>query len=268
MARSPVTLDALSLVIIVAVGLVAGVLGGLLGVGGSVIMIPGLALALHPDDPESQHLFQASAMAVNIAVAFPAALRHRRAGVVRGDVFRILLPSAAVAIVAGVLLSNLVPGQTLKRFFAVFLLYVAVTELWKIARRRPDHAPAQAPPAAWKIIATGGAMGLVAGLLGVGGGVIAVPMMLALCRLPVKHAIGLSSAVMCLTAAVGASIKIGTIHQHGFDWKQAAILAVALAPTAVLGGHLGAVLTHRLPLQAVRVALCLLLLFSAGAMAA
>lgn len=50
------------------VGLLAGVLGGLLGIGGSIILIPGMALAFGSANPESQHLFQASAMMVNVEI--------------------------------------------------------------------------------------------------------------------------------------------------------------------------------------------------------
>lgn len=260
-------LDTQAILTILAVGLCAGLLGGLLGIGGSIIMIPGLAFALRSDNPESQHLYQAAAMAVNVAVAAPAAVRHRRAGAVRADSFRVLLPSAALAIVAGALVSNMIPGLALKRIFGVFLVYVAITEIWKVARRRKDHEAGAPRPDAWRLMLTGGVMGFAAGVLGIGGGVIAVPLMLALCRMPMKHAIGLSSAVMCLTAGVGAALKIGTLGQHGFAPMQGAILAVALAPTAVIGGHFGASLTHRLPVDAVRVAMALLLGLSAWLMA-
>ncbi len=260
-------LDTQAILVILAVGLSAGLLGGLLGIGGSIIMIPGLALALHNADPEAQHLFQAAAMAVNVAVALPAALRHRAAGTVRADALRALLPAALLAIVAGVLLSNLVPGLWLRRLFAIFLVYVAAAEVWKLLRRRADPPNLEARPDAWRLIVTGVAMGLMAGVLGIGGGVIAVPLLLTLCRLPTRHAIGLSSAAMCLTAGVGAAVKIGTLGQHGFAPSQGAILAAALAPTAVIGGYFGATLTHKLPVNAIRVAMALLLVFSAWAMA-
>ena len=78
----------------VPLGLVAGTFGGMLGVGGSVIMIPGLTLALGPD----QHLYQAAAMVANVAVAWPAAARHRRAGAMVGPVMRWMLPAAVVAV--------------------------------------------------------------------------------------------------------------------------------------------------------------------------
>ena len=68
--------DPVVIAAVLATGLIAGVLGGMLGVGGSVIMIPGLTLVLGYD----QHLYQASAMVANVAGAVPAALRHHRAG--------------------------------------------------------------------------------------------------------------------------------------------------------------------------------------------
>ena len=59
------------------IGLVAGWVGGLMGVGGSLVMIPGLTLLL---GSERQHLFQATAMIVNVAVVGPAALKPARRG--------------------------------------------------------------------------------------------------------------------------------------------------------------------------------------------
>ena len=67
--------------VLAAVGLLAGVLGGLLGVGGSILMIPAMVF-LFADryGPEGQHLYQAAAMIVNLFVVLPAVDRHRRAG--------------------------------------------------------------------------------------------------------------------------------------------------------------------------------------------
>ena len=64
------------------IGLVAGVLGGMLGVGGSVIIIPGMTIVLGYD----QHLYQAAAMVANVAVSIPATMRHYKAGAVMAPV--------------------------------------------------------------------------------------------------------------------------------------------------------------------------------------
>lgn len=261
------TLDAAHLLAAAALGLVAGVLGGLLGIGGSVILIPGMTMLVRDAHPESQHLFQAAAMFVNIAVSVPAALRHEKSGTIREDLFRILLPSAACAIVAGVLLSNLIPGEWLRRVFAAFLLYAALADILRFARQQPDFPPEGAVVTVGRAAPAGATMGLAAGLLGIGGGVIGIPLIQRLCRLPLKQCIGVSSAVMCLTAIAGATLKIVTLPGHGYSPWSAVILAAVLTPTAIIGGRLGAGLTQRLPVTAVRAALILLLLLSAWQMA-
>src|SRR5512145_310235 len=85
--------------------------------------------------------------------------------------------------------------------------------------------------------------GVASGLFGVGGGVVMVPAMVLLLSPPirdVKQAIGTSLAVIIPTALIG-SYKHFT--QGNVDWRT----ALALAPTAVLGGYAGAWLTTQVP---------------------
>jgi len=261
-----ITLGPAEIAAVAGVGLLAGVLGGLLGIGGSVVMIPGLAILFHQADPDSQHLYQGAAMAANVAVSAPAAVRHYRAGTVRGDVLRWLLPVALVAIVSGVLVSNLMPGLILRRTFAVFLLYVGVVNINRAIRGRPDNPPEQARVTPVRCGLVGLVLGFAAGVLGIGGGIIAIPVALVVCRLPLRQCIGVSSAAMCLTATIGASLKIGTLGQHEIAPATALLLAATLAPTAIGGGWFGASLTHRLPLQWVRAVLIVLLFVAAWRM--
>jgi uncharacterized protein len=266
-------------------GLAAGLLGGLLGVGGSVIMIPALTALLGPE----QHLYQAAAMAANVAVAIPAARRHHKAGVARLDVLKWMLPAAVIAVLLGVAVSNLFEGDTaerwLKRLFAALLLYVIVVNIRKLlgGRRRavdgdtnePDpggiHTDAElrsrvgAPPGA--STAVGGVMGFVAGLLGIGGGAIAVPLQQVALRLPLRSCIANSSIVIVFSAAIGAVFKIATLDQHGLAFGDALLLAGLLAPPALVGGRVGASLTHLLPLAWLRVAFIALMLAAAWKMA-
>jgi len=100
-------------------------------------------------------------------------------------------------------------------------------------------------------------MGTAAGILGIGGGGIAVPLLQRVCNLPLRQCIGTSTAVMCITAGIGALRKNLTLHQVASATELSAThsltLAMALAPTAVLGGWVGARLTHRMPLTALRI---------------
>ena len=260
------TLTLLEIAIVAAIGLAAGTLGGLLGIGGSIIMIPGMVILFPGRGADAQHLFQAAAMAVNIAVSLPAAIRHARAGALRKDLLRWLLPTGLIAILLGVWLSNRLDGLTLRRIFAAFLLYLAVQQIVKVYRKRPDYVADDATVTPTRAGTVGGVLGMAAGLLGIGGGILAVPLAQWLCRIPLKQAIAASSATMCITASIGASTKIATLPQHHQTPADALLLAAALTPTAMIGGWIGASLTHKLPMLTIRGALAILLLLAAWRM--
>jgi len=259
----------LNVIMIVGIGLAAGVLGGLLGIGGSIVMIPLLAVVFHDSTGSKQQLFQAAAMAVNVVVSAPAAIHHKKAGTVRFDVFKVMLPAVIITIVLGVLVSNNSSGLTLKRIFAVFLLYVSVINIIKIYRKITDQygVPDRATPLRTGSI--GSLMGFVAGLLGIGGGVLAVPLMQTVARLPLKQCIGTSSAIMAIASIVGATFKIstlGSVEDGQFAPHDALLIAAILTPTAFIGGWFGATLTHKLPLEVVRGIFAMALLLAAWRM--
>lgn len=247
---------------LLVLGLVAGAVGGMVGVGGSVIMIPVLTLAMGRD----QHLAQAAAMIVNVFVAAPALLRHHQAEAVRWDVMRRMLPTAMVFILVGVWSSNRFDGDTLKKLFGVFLIYVIAFNILKLMGKHPiaDDAPRRV---GWtRVGSVGGVMGFAAGLLGIGGGAIAVPLLQRICHLPLRQAIASSSAVMCLTAVFGAIYKNASLEPaagaNGPLFADSLLLAACLAPTATVGALFGADLTHRLPLAWVRLAFVLLMIWA------
>ncbi|MCA9312304.1 MAG: sulfite exporter TauE/SafE family protein [Phycisphaerales bacterium] len=260
-------IDTVEILILLALGLLAGTVGGLLGVGGSIVMIPALVVVFGGRDWGTQHLFQASAMVVNVAVALPASIRHRQKGAVDKRLFRIMLPVTMVFIIVGVLVSDRLEGQVLQRLFAVFLVYVAGVNLHRLTRPRRAAA---AESAARVTLVRGGicgvVMGFMAGLLGIGGGGVAVPLIQMVCRLPLRTCIAVSANVMCITAAVGAITKMSSLHLHDADWRRALTLSLLLAPTAVLGGFIGAGLTHRLPVRVVRTIFVVVVLITAAKM--
>ena len=256
----------LDVVRLLILGLTAGAVGGMVGVGGSVVMIPVLTLVMHRD----QHLAQAAAMIVNVFVAVPALFRHHRAGAVRWDVMRRMLPLALVAIVVGVWSSNRFDGDALKKMFGAFLIYVIAFNIWKLIDDARNGEDGRARVGWAPVGAVGGIMGYLAGLLGIGGGAIAVPLLQRVCRLPLRQAIASSSAVMCLTAVFGAVYKNATLSNvaapEALTVTESLLLAACLAPTAVVGALVGAGLTHRLPLKWVRLAFILLMIWASAHM--
>ncbi len=253
-------MDILSLL---ALGLIAGAIGGLVGMGGSIVIIPCLTLMWKHD----QQLSQAAAMIVNVFVAAPALFRHHQADAVRWDVVARMLPFGLLLILVGVEASNMFEGEVLKKVYGVFLLYVIVFNVMKLMTDDGSLLAATPPRVGWgRVGLVGGSMGLAAGLLGIGGGPVAVPMLQRVCNLPLRQAIAASSAVMCLTAIVGAARKNATLVHHSLDLNESLWLAVCLAPTATIGALIGAGLTHALPLRWVRLAFILLMSWASARM--
>lgn len=264
-------LEPLNLLAILATGLLAGTLGGLLGVGGSTVMIPGLTLLLG----YQQHLYQAAAMIANIAVSIPAALRHHRAGLLVPQALKWMLPGGLVLVLVGVWVSNwpifsgAQGGLWLGRVLAVFLIYVSIVNAMRLsgaAAVREQQAAAQVTPL--RSLTAGSLMGWMAGLLGIGGGAVAVPLQQVLLKLPLRQSIANSSAIICVSAGVGSVYKTATLGQHDTSPWTGLLLAGLLAPTCWIGGQLGASLMHRLPTRPIRIAFIALMLVSAWKMAA
>ena len=118
---------------------------------------------------------------------------------------------------------------------------------------------------------TGGVTGTTAGFLGIGGGLIQVPLLNTLCKIPMKNAIGTSSAIMLVTAIIGATVKdaslVNSVNEfgdsNGLQAMDAIINSVWLLPGALLGGWFGAKLTNVLPVKSIRIAFAVLVVVSA-----
>lgn len=228
-----------------------------------MVILPSLHFTFG-DEPENvHHLYMAAAMTVNVAVSVPAAMRHRKAGAVRSDLLPTLLTSTAAAMVAGVLVGNLVHGDRLKLFLAAFVGAYCLFNLVRLIRNAPEHLPEHERTGRANLIISGAATGFIGGLLGLGGGVLLVPMLQMLCRVPLRQSIATSSAVICVTAVLGAGLKMASLPGMHQSVTWALLLAAIMAPTAVVGGLLGAKLTHSLPLRGVRLIVTVLLMAAA-----
>jgi|TARA_B100000959_G_C14980803_1_gene623379 hypothetical protein len=239
-------------------GLVAGTLGGLLGIGGSVIMIPAL-LFLVPD--MTIHLAQAIAMTVNPAVAISSAAKHHRnKNVCWHTVWRVL-PLSLLFIAIAAWFSNSIKGAWLEFAFALFLVWVLWDQISCLIGKTPnkEQAPVQSVV---KYGFTGGITGTASGLLGIGGGLVQVPLLNRLCKLPIKRAIGTSSAIMFVTAITGAIVKDISLQNADKNGIEAILHAAQIIPGALVGGWLGAKLTNILPSKTIRIIFAVLVILA------
>jgi hypothetical protein len=248
--------------VLLVLGLGAGVFGGLLGIGGSVIMIPVLGFILG----WPFHLAQAAAMTVNPAVALTAALRHRKAKNVSVTTVTRVIPLSIICISLAAWGSNQLQAAYLEAGFGLFLLWV----LWdQLSALRPSQLHKElhieGDKTTWtRAGLTGGVTGTMAGLLGIGGGLIQVPLLNRLCKLPLRKAIGSSSAIMFFTAVIGATVKDASLSEilentnAPFHPSHAILGALCLIPGALLGGWIGAKISTSVPIKAIRIVFALL----------
>lgn len=261
------TIDVVQLGAAAGIGLLAGLLGGIAGVGGSILILPSLGMIFGYPRDSTHHLYMAAAMSVNLVVALPAAWRHHKHKAVRRDLFRVLAPVTAIMLALGVLASNVFRGWQLQLLLSAFLVVYSFTLVRAMLCRHADHAPEAEHVTTPRLVGSASVTGFAAGLLGLGGGVLQVPLLQVLCRVPLRQAIGTSAAVMCVTAMIGAGLKLATLAGEGESAVQALLLALMMAPTAVFGARLGAGLTHALPIHAVRGVITVMLLISAWRLA-
>lgn len=254
-------------IMLLPIGLLAGACGGLLGIGGSVVMIPAMCLLA---GPQQQHLYQAVALIVNFFVVAPAVIRHRQAGATLRPVTRLMVPGAMVGVVAGVYLSDLPvfhdQGQGyLQIGFAAFLGYAFVQNLLRLRSRRRGVQRSASDAArlskAAIVALVGIPTGLVGGLLGVGGGLVAVPAQQAVLNLRLPTAIANSATTILCSSVVGAVLKNAHLSQHGFSWRQAIFMSLCLIPTATIGAWYAAAKVHRWPVRVIRAIFAVLLLY-------
>ncbi|UCF33200.1 MAG: sulfite exporter TauE/SafE family protein [Phycisphaerales bacterium] len=254
------------LAVLALIGLFAGLIGGLLGIGGSIIMIPAMTEVLGPD----QHLYQAAAMIVNFFVVVPAVIQHVRARAIAWGTVARLLPIGAAAVIGGVAISELRffagSGEAyLRGLFGLFLLLISVSDLYRLFRSEPAASCEESVRRpGWRFAAAIAVpAGLVAGLLGVGGGILAVPLQRRFLAVPIRQAIANSAALIIATSLIGATCKNYAYVVHHEGSLRSFGLAAVLIPTAAVGSWIGSRLTHTLPRRTVRTAFLIVLLVAA-----
>ena len=277
-----------------AFGLFGGMIGGLLGIGGSVGIIPLATIFISPDKQQ----LQCAAMLCNVAVASTAYRRYLMAGKIEWTFARRIVPAAIVFVLAGVAASTVIDASSFRVMFAAFLLIVAVRE-FRLLAIGSEHAPDDArelSPARGAGIGT--IMGFLSGLLGIGGGVVGVPLMRAWARIPMKRAVVTSVCTMVPLAMVGATMKSITLWNTPVDANGATmtklaagsaaattstaassaslpsnalipalLIAACLIPTAMVGSWIGATINVHVTGKAVRWVLATYLPLAAAWMA-
>ncbi len=228
-------------------GAVAGLLAGLLGVGGGLVLVAALAFVLPlmgvPQEA-AMHAALASSLASIVLTGLSSARAHHARGGVLWPTVRALVPGLLLGAWVGSGVATALDGSVLRWLVAGYCLLAGAQLALGGVRERALDAPPPRGPLMW---AAGGVIGAVSAVVGIGGGSLTVPL-LAWRGVPMVRAVGTSSAcgvAIGVAAALGYALHAppGALPEHGWGYVHLPA-AIGIALASVLVAPLGTRLAH------------------------
>lgn len=183
-------------------GALAGLIAGLLGVGGGIIMVPAMTLAfsaLGYDADVYHHVALGTSLAIIIATGISSARAHHAKQAVMMDVVRMWGPPLVITSLAGGLMANMYSGDLLRAIFGVVALFVAMNIVLPFQQR----LMAQLSESKLTHRISASIVGYLSALMGIGGGSLSVPTLAAFGH-PIRKAVGTGAALGVLIAVPAA----------------------------------------------------------------
>jgi uncharacterized membrane protein YfcA len=218
------------LAFLIAVGLSAGTLGSMLGVGGGIIMVPALTLLnLPPAQAASTSLIAVMSTSISSTIEYS---RQKRIDYILG------LEMAACAIPGGVLgavLSEYLVEDTFKLYFGILLILTGIYIAYKNSVLKDLQAKKRSLLLHVAVFAASFGAGIISSLFGVGGGIVFVPAMLLVLGLTMQRAAPTSQLTLMMTAVAG--VLTHSVLGHP-DYLQAVVLSAGAFAGAQIGARL------------------------------
>lgn len=254
----------LALLAYLVIGSLAGIIAGLLGLGGGVVTVPCLLIVfslLKFQESYLMHMAIATSLAAMIFNTFSATWAHNKRKAVLWKIVFKMAPGFVLGSCLGVFLASSLSDPVLENFFGVFLCILGVYFLFKKERIQGNY---QLPktPLLW-LLSSG--IGAISNLLGIGGGAMTVPLLVHF-NVDEKRAIGTSSCTSFLLTAIGAISylflglgKTTTTDTLGFINLPACLI---IGLTSFLTAPFGTKLAHELPIARIRKIFAVVVIFT------
>jgi hypothetical protein len=251
--------------ILLGTGVFVGFAGGLLGVGGGFIMAPVqyfvfIDMGVVPDD--AIKLAFGTNLLVILFISLSGMWRHHKLGAVNWRAAIVMGFSGLLFAYAGATLATRLPGDVLKIAFGVIVLLSAVymlTARTKEGEREPvDNA--------WAWFAWAIPLGLITGMLGIGGGVVAVPIIVLALRFNIHRAVATSLAMIIFNSVGGLvgyiinGLDVPGLPPYSIGYVNLPS-AFLLIVSSFIMVQVGAIIAHRLPGQRLRFIFILLMFY-------
>lgn len=236
------------------IGAFAGVMAGLLGVGGGLIIVPAMAWTFHLQhisDEVIMHLAIGTSLATIVITSTSSVRAHHRHGAVQWPLFWQLTPGIVIGALLGAVIADALHSRTLQIVFGIFVLVIAVQMAFGA---KPP--PQRELPGTVGMSIMGGIIGVVSAIVGIGGGSLTVPF-LTWCNVKMRNAVATSAACGFPIALGGTTgyVALGWNEPDLPAWSVGYVYLPALLGIALISmwsAPLGAGLAHRLPSLALR----------------
>jgi hypothetical protein len=257
----------LPIVVLLLAGASAGFLGGLLGIGGGLLVVAALSLALPAlGVPKAQvlHVSVATSMATIVLTFVSSAAAHIRRGGVLWPSWRWLAPGMVVGGFAGAHIAQLLSTRELRWGITAFCALTAWRMAFGGSRARRPGGTERVPCSPW-LLPAGAGIGAISAVVGIGGGSMTVPLLMALGVKPVK---AVSTSAVCGLAIASASALSYALSvrppPQALPWGSVGYLYLPAAAIAALGSMtlapVGARVAHAIPSAALKRVFALFLL--------
>jgi len=255
--RGEKKVDIIFIVSLLLTGAVVGLASGMLGVGGCFIMVP-VQFWVLTSMGVSVDVAIKVAFGTNLLVVLPTAISgaysHNRKGSVLWKQGIILGITGLVGSVLGATIASNLPGGVLKIIFGIVVILGALRMLTaKPIKQDLEPTDRVIPYVIW-----GFPLGMACGIIGIGGGVILIPIMVVFLNFTMHKAVGTSTALMIFTS-IGGAISymingIGTVGLPDYSVGYVNLLQfILLAGSSVPMAYVGAKLAHKIPAKQLKI---------------
>ncbi len=229
-------------------GAIAGILAGLLGIGGGIVIVPIVVLLFESqglDNALAIKMALGTSLATIVFTAMSSIYTHHQKAAVQWNIFKTMTPGILAGSLTGAWLAHIIPGEFLYISFIIFLFLVSMQmTLSRVSAHRSLPGKQVMNIASYST-------GVISALMGVGGGSLTVPF-LSYCGIPVKHAIATAAAVGLPIAVSGTlGYILGGLNEQNLPSGSIGYVNLpvfgGIVVASLLFAPVGATLTHKLP---------------------